>query len=64
MGILRNCDICNREFEMQFSECNAVKINVYDIKTNRYNQNFYWTCRHCAAAVRAYIDKLSREFRE
>ena len=64
MGILRNCDICDVEFEIGHSECNSVKISVYDVKTKRYNEKFYWTCRHCAAAVRAYADKLSRDFKK
>lgn len=41
-----------------------VSVSVYDVKTEMLNTKTWFVCRHCATAVRAHIDKLSRKLRE
>lgn len=59
-------DVCEPYISAKYIEplADAVMVRVYDIKKEEFNTKYLRTCRHCATAVRAYIDKLSRKLRE
>lgn len=58
-------DVCEPYISAKYIEPlhDAVLIRVYDVKTEEFNNKYYRTCRHCATAVRAYADKLSRDIK-
>ena len=64
------CDICGGEYEQYDNKpyelplTDSVGITVHDIKNKSFTYKLYSTCRPCACAVRGYIDKLIRSFRE
>lgn len=41
-----------------------IRVCVYDLKTEHLNTRQWYVCRHCATAVRAHIDQLSRKYRK
>lgn len=64
------CHICGDIVEAYYSPhypcpvSDNVLVKIYDVKTGYFNTKQWRTCRHCATAVRSYIDKLSRELKE
>ena len=63
------CHICGDLYEPYKSPnygapvCDNVAVRIYDKKTGYLETKHWYTCRHCATAVRAYVDKLSRELK-